>query len=173
MLWNHSSRGNSNSMCKVEVCSIHSVFFNVTSVSCKNGSASIPPHWHASAEWLGPQGWSPLPGPDQCCSSSHITTVFWCWWCWRNPSPLPPYFLQLCCDLDFSQIFQIPAARWRHKGSWRWWHSFYLLFTWSFMTLSFGWAISHCPLQTKGSCLVRWYNGGACLNGCNWALVKR
>lgn len=36
-------------VCKVEVCSIHPVFLNVTSVSCKNVTAPIPPLWRASA----------------------------------------------------------------------------------------------------------------------------
>lgn len=63
MLWKRSSRGNSRSMCKVEVCSIHSVFLNVTSVSCKNVSVQFP---HTDI---------PVQNDSTFCSASNIRPV--------------------------------------------------------------------------------------------------
>lgn len=55
-------------MCKVEVCSIHSVFLNVTSVSCKNVSVQFP---HTD---IPVQNDSTLRG-CRLCSASNIRPV--------------------------------------------------------------------------------------------------
>lgn len=55
-------------MCKVEVCRIHSVFLNVTSVSCKNVSVQFP---HTD---IPVQNDSTLRG-SRLCSASNIRPV--------------------------------------------------------------------------------------------------